>query len=332
MNPLYRLMARFQTKLSTISFVNRLVKSLLWALCVLTLAWPSRPGQGSAGLVVGLMYLDAEVVNGQVELEWQLAFESNYSGFFVQRGPLESGPFEDISPFIPTEGGDVLTGSTYTYTDANVESGTTYWYRLKILDQGQAEDFSEEVVSVQIPEEGDPTASATSTETGSATTTTQGTPSSPGAATATSTATLAPTRTATQAATATRALTATLRPNATSTVMPPQPPTATATQYINPLALTPTLPGPTETVTSTATATLLPFPTITIEFPAVTPPATLLFIDRSADPQEPGFPKSGRGSGSPGLARFWPLALLVLFWLALGGWFLYVQRFAQKLE
>jgi hypothetical protein len=164
-------------------------------------------------------------------------------------------------------------------------------------------------------------------------------------ATLTPTATITPTLTATS--TITRSVTvtgtATLSPTATASptwtqvlVSSPTPsasPTSfeTATSTTTPdlvgtlLALptemlTPTISGPGMVLTETAT--LVPFPKVTIENPIITGTEALNYLE--APPGTNGLPK-GSASIWVKLGRLWPLAILLAFWLILAIWFLVVR-------
>jgi hypothetical protein len=84
--------------------------------------------------------------------------------------------------------------------------------------------------------------------------------------------------------------------------------------------LTATLSQP--EVIITETATLLPFPEITIQIPTVTGTDTLNYL--AAPPGANGLPK-GNLSIWVRLGRWWPLVMLLAFWLVLAGWFLGVH-------
>jgi hypothetical protein len=73
-------------------------------------------------------------------------------------------------------------------------------------------------------------------------------------------------------------------------------------------------------VVITATATLIPFPSITYQFPQVTATAQLLSLERI--PGAGGPPKDQRTTGWKAVRFAWPLLLLVVVWLGLVAWFL----------
>jgi hypothetical protein len=67
-----------------------------------------------------------------------------------------------------------------------------------------------------------------------------------------------------------------------------------------------------------ATATLIPFPTITIIFPNTKTVSPLILPDQVNS-------SAGR-SGTSNLSRFWPFGLLVSAWLVLAAWFYLSHR------
>lgn len=164
-------------------------------------------------------------------------------------------------------------------------------------------------------------------------------------ATLTATVTITPTLTATSTITrtVTATVTATLSPTATASPTWTQVSDFSPTPTASPTSLetatattTPDLVGtllalPTEMVTPTIsgqgmvlteTATLIPFPKVTIENPIITGTAALNYLE--APPGTNGLPK-GSASIWVKLGRLWPLAILLAFWLFLAIWFLVVR-------
>jgi hypothetical protein len=198
---------------------------------------------------VDLRYFQAVANEASITIEWGTATELDHAGFFVLRGTALNGDYQRISSFIYAQG-DSLTGADYEYDDQNVQSGHSYWYKLESIDTSQRSNYSDPVsVGFKLP-------------------------------TATSTLTRTPTLTPTLTQSAT------VRPD--STVIPTNTPAPTNT--LSPTIMqanndqqteimTDSLVTGTESVefelTSTATVveravverTLIPFPTITIQFP-----------------------------------------------------------------
>ena len=76
------------------------------------------------------------------------------------------------------------------------------------------------------------------------------------------------------------------------------------------------------------TPTLIPFPTVTFQYPEESTTGSLLTIQHQ--PGSPDLPKESTAALWAGrLLRLWPLALLALVWLMIALWFLIAQRFAE---
>ncbi len=164
-----------------------------------------------------------------------------------------------------------------------------------------------------------PTYTATSTATNSSTptTSTTATVSSTITATATitytTTPTVSPTATSSATNTATPFLTTSPQPSATQTLL------WTAT-------ITPTLeisPG-----TTPATATLLPLPKVTFQYPHLTRTVGLLVIEHP--PDSPDLSKGGGTIAWKKLVRWWPLLIILGLWLILGFWFVFSQGYLER--
>jgi hypothetical protein len=280
---------------------------------------------------VTLLYFSAIPENQQVRLVWQTATELNNAGFFVQRSSQQNGSYIRVNPDIIPAQGDSLTGASYTYTDTNLTNGVQYWYRLEMIDLGQNSTYTAPVF-VTVGATPTPTTVVTGTVTPSLTITPTSTLTpQPGIATATST--LTPTRTATPVQYT--------QPTATTWVQP-QPLSGQPTSYPGPAqpgAAPPGAPGvPTtapisaqeavgdsgsasstssESLTGEPTATLIPFPTVTIVFPRAA-------SNRSAPLPDPAELNPGLTT-KESLQHLWPLGVLVVVWLGLVAWF-YLSR------
>jgi hypothetical protein len=207
-----------------------------------------------------------------VLVAWETATEFETLGFYVQRSDALNGEYIDISDLFFAEG-DGATGASYSFDDFDVVIGTTYFYRLNVINSDQSEEFTDPVWATPgVTYTPTPTRtlgpSATSTQTATATAT-----SPPGAGN-TPTITHTPTST-----TSPRTPTSTLRPSATRTGTNFPVVTFTSQPTITPTPQdTPTITN-TPTLTPTATTTLQPLPSITLIFPAAatsteTPTAT----------------------------------------------------------
>ena len=231
-------------------------------------------------------------------VEWETETEFDNAGFLLARSTNPETPHEDyenISPFIPSTGSDVI-GASYDFLDENVTPGITYYYLLKAIGSDQSIEYHGPVFA-QIPPPGGATNTPTPTRTS------QRSPT--------------PSRTSSPA-TSTR----TPRPSKTRT---PAPPTATAT----PETVTPTL---SETATLTPTATLIPPPAIMLTLPPTNTPNPQITKQAPQKTFEntpaPGFVERIATSGRIVVLSL--LCLVVLFWAVLAtGIFYFVQKRAQ---
>ena len=83
---------------------------------------------------IELVSFNATGAQGQVDLAWETATESNNAGFHLWRADSESGTYAKITAdLIPSEGGPT-GGSVYAYTDDGLTAGKTYWYKLEDVD------------------------------------------------------------------------------------------------------------------------------------------------------------------------------------------------------
>jgi hypothetical protein len=145
--------------------------------------------------------------------------------------------------------------------------------------------------------------------------------------TVTSTASLSPTATASLTWTPVLAFspTPTASPTGLTTIPATSTPDLVGTLLALPTALlTSTVSGP--GVVLTETATLIPFPKITVKIPTRTSTDTLNYLE--APPGPNSLPK-GSASLWLKLGRFWPVVLILIFWLGLAVWFL-VVRFLDR--
>ncbi|MBN2551077.1 MAG: hypothetical protein JXB15_18085 [Anaerolineales bacterium] len=150
------------------------------------------------------------------------------------------------------------------------------------------------------------------------------------AATATETATATATSTATTTTTITATVTTTVpaevSPSATLTVNLTASATDTQAVFATFLPTTPAPPVDTPilvTTSLTATATLLPFPTITLQYPRFTSTPRLLAAERQ--PGLPALSKPEPGAALRQALRLWPCGLILFIWLFLGIWFVATQ-------
>jgi hypothetical protein len=274
-----------------------------------------------ARAAVTIAYFRALPGDASVLIEWGTQTEIDNVGFYINRGLQESGPFEQVSSFVFSIG-DGLTGDEYSFKDDAVQNGTTYYYQLEAVDANNASEFHGPVSAIPgqatptVTETPDTTLTPTTTSSPTATTASQGPypaaptntprPAYPGPATNTPRAT-----TTAQSATTTPTsqaypgpLTATVAPTATA------PPTATFIPF-----------------NSAADSTIVPMPSVTIEFPDATSVAALSMISRSPDSGE--MTKQGPSPPGRSLSSLLPLAFIALIWIILGAWFYFSMRQMQ---
>jgi hypothetical protein len=93
--------------------------------------------------------------------------------------------------------------------------------------------------------------------------------------------------------------------------------TVTTNMPVDPLGTITPQPG------LTATATLIPLPTITLQFPKATETEFLLMARRQPGSQD--LSKQEEIAGLTRLRRLWPFILLFTIWIVLGIWFIFSQ-------
>lgn len=92
-------------------------------------------------LPVELLYFEAATEGKTAQLRWATATERNNAGFRIERSVGQSGGFQSIG-WVAGKG-DALTENRYGFTDAEVKSGQTYYYRLRQTDFDGAETLSD---------------------------------------------------------------------------------------------------------------------------------------------------------------------------------------------
>ena len=97
---------------------------LIWILCLLL-------ALAGIGILIhaGLNFNQAEVI-----VEWTTASELNTVGFNLLRGDTPAGPFERVNVNLIPSSSDTLTGSSYSFEDAGVTAGKTYFYMLEEIE------------------------------------------------------------------------------------------------------------------------------------------------------------------------------------------------------
>lgn len=279
--------------------------SHLW-LTLLALSLAITAAQGvtprPAAAAVTLLYFRATPGDGQVLIEWATASELDNVGFYVQRLNTQTNNYQRISEsFTPAYTG--FSGGEYDYTDKNLVNGTTYTYRLESIDTSYQSDYSNPVTVVPVGPQ--PSTSPTATRTITPTATRRSSGGNTGGDRSNKTPTLTPSARLFGSSATAPAASATLNPQQA------QATASAAAESQGGLPLAPLAePG------SGGTATLIPLPTIVMEFPAAP-------TERQVAMQlEQG--RAEKASSSPDwgwLPRAALAFIVVAVWLILGSWF-----------
>jgi hypothetical protein len=83
---------------------------------------------------VELLSFDAEGLDGEVILRWETGSEIDNLGFHVYRAPSGSGPYTRITSEVIPGLGNSPAGAQYSYRDAGLANGTTYYYKLEDIE------------------------------------------------------------------------------------------------------------------------------------------------------------------------------------------------------
>ena len=84
--------------------------------------------------LVTLTSFKAIGMDSRVLLTWSTASEVDSMGFNILRGPAITGPFTRINSWLVRSKGTPTKGMTYSFDDAGVENGVTYFYKLENVD------------------------------------------------------------------------------------------------------------------------------------------------------------------------------------------------------
>jgi hypothetical protein len=98
--------------------------TLIWFLCILL----ALAGIGT------LIHAAISFNQANVVVEWTTASELNTVGFNLLRGETPAGPFEQINLNLIASNSDALTGNSYSFEDAGVTAGKTYYYMLEEME------------------------------------------------------------------------------------------------------------------------------------------------------------------------------------------------------
>ncbi|MBN2256952.1 MAG: hypothetical protein JW704_03910 [Anaerolineaceae bacterium] len=69
----------------------------------------------------------------KIDLAWETIAENKVKGYYVTRSLSENGPYYRVSYLIPAKGNQDI-GGIYAYSDTGLNNGTTYWYKLEVID------------------------------------------------------------------------------------------------------------------------------------------------------------------------------------------------------
>jgi hypothetical protein len=307
---------------------------------VFTLAMSPR----QQGVNITLVSFEADTSVDQIDLIWETATEFDIFGFYIQRSLQANGTYEDISQLIPGEGG--VTGWIYYFSDTDVQVGTTYYYKLRVVNQDSTDEFYGPVWGTPgAPPTFTPSQSPTRTLTPTITRTPTNTATfTPLPTSSNNTPSTTPTPSATPTPTNTFTPTPTFTATPTGPTNTPRPPTSTHTVAAPVVSFTPEpsiTPTPTETATEgptpteapTATTTLLPLPSITMIWPTEIPSDTPSPTPRRYVTATRAFTFTpGPETGSPAVPlRVSFLGVIVAgLWLLLGVFlFVYLRRLGQ---
>jgi hypothetical protein len=86
-----------------------------------------------ASLAVTLANFTAEGQAGQVLVSWETVSEIDNAGFNLYRSDSAAG-LQTLLGYTPSQAPGSTQGAAYSYVDAAVEAGQTYWYWLEDVD------------------------------------------------------------------------------------------------------------------------------------------------------------------------------------------------------
>jgi hypothetical protein len=74
------------------------------------------------------------MADSSVLVEWTTESEVDVAGFNLYRSESPAGPYVKVNDALIPGASDPLLGGKYTYTDTNVVTGQTYYYKLEDVD------------------------------------------------------------------------------------------------------------------------------------------------------------------------------------------------------
>ena len=117
---------------------------------------------------VELVSFEARGVDGAVELSWETASELNNLGFHVYRATTSEGAYERVTARAIPGLGSSPVGARYSYRDAGLTNGVTFYYKLEDIETTGRTEFHGPVSAT--PGSGGESSSSTSSSSQSSTT------------------------------------------------------------------------------------------------------------------------------------------------------------------
>ncbi|MEM7395639.1 MAG: hypothetical protein AAF492_25180, partial [Verrucomicrobiota bacterium] len=115
---------------------------------------------------IELTSFTAQLIGGDVLIEWSTALELNTAGFHILRGLSLEGPATQLNPaLIPGQGSEA--GFDYAFLDTDVTPGVTYYYWLEeVEDEADTFTFGPVVANTTVPQPGQIFSSLTTASSG----------------------------------------------------------------------------------------------------------------------------------------------------------------------
>ena len=88
----------------------------------------------SATTAVELASFDASGLDGAVDVAWETSSELNNLGFHVYRATTSDGAYERVTASAIPGLGSSPVGARYSYRDAGLTNGVTYYYKLEDIE------------------------------------------------------------------------------------------------------------------------------------------------------------------------------------------------------
>jgi hypothetical protein len=92
-------------------------------------------GEEELPTAVTLAFFGAYATGGNVVVEWRTVSEVDLLGFYLYRSTAPESGYSQVSDgLIPADAPDMPAGSEYRWVDGDTSAGTTYYYKLEIVD------------------------------------------------------------------------------------------------------------------------------------------------------------------------------------------------------